>query len=132
MQKRAPQSMVAQSFTVLAASVATLVPGDLVKLSASMEVDFADAAGDIPIGEVVTIDKPAGKCVVELFGNKIIEKLSGAAITAGKIVKIGASRDHVVASDPAGTAADNGLGFGIALNTTNAAEQTVYILAPRF
>lgn len=128
MQKRAPQGMVAQQFTILAASVATLMPGDLVKISASMEVDFADAAGDIPIGQVAAVDRPNGKCTVELFADRIIEQKASAALAAGSLVKVGAAKGKVVVANPAGVAADIPLVIGITLNEAAADNDVVYVV----
>lgn len=140
MQKRAPEAMVAQSFTILAASVATMAAGDLVKIVDDMTIDFCDADGDVPCGQVIAIDKPAGKATVELFGDRIIEQISGAAITAGSRLKVGAAKGKVVASAPetgvvagaVSTAADVPASFALALNTVDAADKTVYCLVPFF
>lgn len=111
MQKRAPQGMVAQTFTH--ATPANMAVGDVVGLTGDMTVD--STVNGKGIGEIVTIDKPNSKCVVELFGNKIKELASAGAIPFGSLVKLGA-KNTVQVANPAVTAADIPLVIGTALN----------------
>jgi len=78
------------------------------------------------IGQIVTINKAAGTCVVELFGNRIVELATTAALAAGSQVKLSAKNTVVIAT-PVTVAADIPLAFGTILNNL-AAAGTAFIL----
>lgn len=107
MNKFAPQGIVAQSFSHT--SLNTAQQGDLVQLAGDLEV--ATATAGRPIGRIITVDKHAQLCVVELFKAMIFEVTVGAtAVVAGNQVKISAANTviPVAAGDP--------LAFAVALD----------------
>lgn len=111
MQKRVPQGIIAQTFTH--ATPANMAAGDMVCITGDMTVD--STVNGRAIGQIITINKATGQCVVELFGNKIVELASAGALAAGVQVKLSAKNTVVIAT-PVTVAADIPLAFGTTLN----------------
>lgn len=121
--KKAGQGIVAHKAT---ANLTNVKVGDLVAVIGDATVGH-DATKKV-IGECVAVDasKTTENCTVEFFVPKLVKGIASGGVTAGMLVKSGATKNTFVAVAEA-TLADTWDAFGVAFETALDTEEFIII-----